>query len=98
MPGCDCGSYPALLALTVYVSGGSEMNENAPAASETLCAVCDGEAAITTAPAIGRVRRRVDDAAAQRAGRAGDRLGRHGKKHEGDDRDGDGVSHKEERR
>ena len=53
MPGCDCGSYPGLVALTVYVSGCSEMNENAPAASETLCAVCDGETAITTAPATG---------------------------------------------
>ncbi len=53
MPGCDWGSYPALVALTVYVSGGSEMKEKAPEASDVLCAVCDGEEAITTAPAIG---------------------------------------------
>ncbi len=53
MPGCDCGSYPVLLALTVYVSGGSEMNEKDPEASETLCAVCDGEVATIAAPATG---------------------------------------------
>src|SRR5580700_8789271 len=53
MPGCDSGSYSALLALTVYVSGASEMNEKAPDASEVLCPVCDGDVTLTTAPAIG---------------------------------------------
>ena len=53
IPGCDCGSYPDLLALTVYVSGASETNENVPEESETLCAVWEGDAAVTTAPAMG---------------------------------------------
>ncbi len=53
MPGCDCGSYPVFVALTVYVSGASEMNENEPDASVVLCAVCDGDAAVTVAPASG---------------------------------------------
>ena len=70
-PGCDCGSYPFFVALTVYVSGPSEMNENRPAASVIVCAVCDGEFTTTSAPAIGAPLGVSTTLPVKRAGRTG---------------------------